>query len=41
VSEAELQERVESLERLVFALGDKLLILAQHLARLAERKDVR
>ncbi len=34
-------ERIAQLERLVMALGDKLLIVAEHLGRLAERKEVR
>lgn len=33
--------RIEVLEGLVIALGDKLLIVAVHLARLAERPEVR
>jgi endonuclease/exonuclease/phosphatase family metal-dependent hydrolase len=42
VTEAdELRERVAALERLVLALADKLAVVAEHLGRLAERKDVR
>lgn len=36
-----LFERVQELERLVMAMGDKLLIVAEHLGRLAERKECR
>jgi endonuclease/exonuclease/phosphatase family metal-dependent hydrolase len=37
----ELNDRIAVLERLVMALGDKLLILALHLGRLSERAEVR
>ena len=37
----ELAARVAVLEQLVLILGDRLLILAVHLGRLAERKEMR
>lgn len=36
-----MTDRVAVLETLVFALGDKLLIVAEHLGRLAERPEAR
>lgn len=38
---AAARAEVEVLRRLVTSLGDKLLTLAEHLSRLAERKEVR
>ena len=38
---AELEANVSRLTGLVLSLGDKLLTVAQHLTRLAERKGVR
>ena len=37
----ELTERVKCLERLVFALAEKLLTVAEHLGHLAEKKERR
>jgi hypothetical protein len=39
--EDELRERVAELERLVLALAEKLATVAEHLGRLAERRDAR
>lgn len=41
LTHAELIERIRVLESLVMSLGDKLLTCAEHLGRLAERKDSR
>lgn len=38
---AELEEQNAMLRALIMAMGEKLLILAQHLSRLAERKAAR
>lgn len=41
MSESDLLEQIARLERLVMALAEKLATVAEHLARLAERKDRR
>lgn len=37
----DLKRRIAELEKLVFALGDKLLIVSQKLSVIAERKEMR
>ncbi len=37
----QLQAEIETLKRLILALSEKLYIVAQHLAKLAERPEVR